>query len=90
MVCVMLVSGGYPEKYEKGFAMTGMDKVQDSVLFHAGTALKDGVVVTNGGRVMAVSSYGADKDEALARSMRGAEQIQFEGKYYRHDIGQDL
>ncbi len=89
-VCVMLVSGGYPEKYEKGFAMTGMDKVQDSVLFHAGTALKDGVVVTNGGRVMAVSSYGADKDEALARSMRGAEQIQFEGKYYRHDIGQDL
>jgi len=89
-VCVMLVSGGYPEKYEKGFAMTGMDKVQDSVLFHAGTALKDGVVVTNGGRVLAVSSYGADKDEALARSMRGAEQIQFEGKYYRHDIGQDL
>ena len=89
-VCVMLVSGGYPEKYEKGFAMTGMDKVQDSVLFHAGTALKDGVVVTNGGRVMAVSSYGADKNEALARSMRGAEQIQFEGKYYRHDIGQDL
>jgi len=89
-VCVMLVSGGYPEKYEKGFAMTGMDKVRDSVLFHAGTALKDGVVVTNGGRVLAVSSYGADKDEALARSMRGAEQIQFEGKYYRHDIGQDL
>ena len=89
-VCVMLVSGGYPEKYEKGFAMTGMDKVQDSVLFHAGTALKDGVVVTNGGRVLAVSSYGANKDEALARSMRGAEQIQFEGKYYRHDIGQDL
>ena len=89
-VCVMLVSGGYPEKYEKGFAMTGMDKVQDSVLFHAGTALKDGVVVTNGGRVLAVSSYGANKDEALARSMRGAEEIQFEGKYYRHDIGQDL
>ena len=89
-VCVVLVSGGYPEKYEKGFSMTGMDKVQDSVLFHAGTALKDGVVVTNGGRVLAVSSYGADKDEALTRSMRGAEQIQFEGKYYRHDIGQDL
>ena len=88
-VCVMCVSGGYPQDYEKGFAITGAD-VEGSVVFHAGTAMKDGQLVTAGGRVIAVSSYGKDKAEALAKSMKGAEQIQYTGKYYRHDIGQDL
>ena len=88
-VCVMCVSGGYPQDYEKGFAITGAD-VEGSVVFHAGTAMKDGELVTAGGRVIAVSSYGKDKAEALAKSMKGAEQIQYTGKYYRRDIGQDL
>jgi phosphoribosylamine--glycine ligase len=88
-VCVMCVSGGYPQDYEKGFAITGAD-VEGSVVFHAGTAMKDGQLVTAGGRVIAVSSYGKDKAEALAKSMKGAEQIQYTGKYYRRDIGQDL
>lgn len=88
-VCVMCVSGGYPQDYEKGFAITGAD-VEGSVVFHAGTAMKDGELVTAGGRVIAVSSYGKDKAEALAKSMKGAEQIQYQGKYYRRDIGQDL
>ena len=96
-VCVMLVSGGYPEAYKKGYPITGIEQVQDSigqsvstVVFHAGTAMKDGQVVTNGGRVIAVSSYGKDKDEALAKSFQEAQKIQFTGRYFRRDIGQDL
>ena len=89
-VCVMLVSGGYPEEYVKGYPITGFDKVADSVVFHSGTALKDGQIVTNGGRVIAVSSYGKNKEEALQKSFEEANKIEFKDKYFRRDIGQDL
>ena len=89
-VCVMMVSGGYPQAYKKGFEITGCDEVEGSIVFHSGTAMKDNKLVTNGGRVIAVSSYGKNKQEALEKSFKEAQKIKFEGKYFRSDIGSDL
>ena len=89
-VCVMLVSGGYPQAYKKGYPITGIDQIDGSIVFHAGTALHDGNVVTSGGRVIAVSSYGRNKAEALQKSFTEAQKINFTDKYFRRDIGQDL
>lgn len=89
-VCVMLVSGGYPQEYAKGYPIEGIENVAESIVFHSGTALKDGLLVTNGGRVLAVSSYGKDKAEALQKSFESANAIRFTDKYFRKDIGQDL
>lgn len=89
-VTVMLVAGGYPEEYVKGDKITGLNEVEQSIVFHAGTTLKEGEIVTNGGRVMAVSSYGSTKSEALALSFANAQKIQYKGKYFRSDIGFDL
>ena len=89
-VCVMLVSGGYPQEYAKGYPIEGIENVAESIVFHSGTAIKDGLLVTNGGRVLAVSSYGKDKAEALQKSFESANAIRFTDKYFRKDIGQDL
>lgn len=89
-VAVMMVSGGYPDEYEKGKAISGLETIQDSIAFHAGTSLKDGKVVTSGGRVIAVTSMGKDIETALERSMTSAEKIRFDKAYYRKDIGRDL
>ena len=90
-VCVMLVSGGYPQAYKKGYPITGISDVEGSIVFHSGTALdSEGRVVTAGGRVIAVSSYGSDKEEALRKSFEEAQKIVFKDKYFRSDIGRDL
>jgi phosphoribosylamine--glycine ligase len=87
---VMLVSGGYPGPYNKGQEITGLERVQESLVFHAGTAQKDEKVVTSGGRVIAVSSYGESIQEAIGRCYSNAQKINFNGRYYRSDIGFDL
>ena len=88
---VMLVSGGYPQKYPKGKIITGIDNIEDGIVFHAGTKIDEqGHLVTNGGRVLTTTTLGNSIEEALSISNRNAERIQFEGKYYRHDIGKDL
>lgn len=89
-VCVMLVSGGYPQEYKKGYPISGIDQVDGSVVFHAGTTMKDGQVITSGGRVIAVSSYGKNKEEALKKSFTEAQKIKFTDQYFRRDIGADL
>ena len=89
-VTVMMVSAGYPGSYEKGKVISGLENVTDSIVFHAGTKLADGKLLTNGGRVIAVSSYGDSKDAALGKSFANIDKINFDGKYFRRDIGFDL
>ena len=89
-VTVMLVSGGYPEAYEKGKEITGLDTIENSIVFHAGANEKDGKIVTSGGRVMAVTSFGQDIESALKKTYKSIEHIKFDGMNYRNDIGFDL
>lgn len=87
---IMLVSGGYPESYEKGKGISGLEEVEKSIVFHAGTRKEEDKVLTNGGRVMAITSFGRTIEEALSKSFDNAEKVKFDGKYYRKDIGFDL
>lgn len=87
---VMCVSGGYPEAYEKGKEITGLENIEDAIVFHAGTKEENGKVVTNGGRVMAVTSFGKDYQEALKKSYQNVEKLHFDKMYYRKDLGKDL
>jgi phosphoribosylamine--glycine ligase len=87
---VMVVSGGYPEDYEKGKEISGLDQMQDSIVFHAGTKTENGKVVSNGGRVLAVTSYGNDYQEAVKKSYQNIGKLHFDTMYYRKDIGFDL
>jgi phosphoribosylamine--glycine ligase len=86
----MLVSKGYPEKYESNKIISGLENIKDSIVFHAGTKLSDGNVLSAGGRVAAVTSYGNDISEALQKSYSAIEQIRYENKFFRKDIGKDL
>jgi len=87
---IMLVSGGYPEDYEKGKEITGIENIKDSIPFHAGAQIKDGKIVTSGGRVMAITSYGNTYQEAIKKSYQNIEKLSFDKMYYRKDIGFDL
>ena len=87
---VMTVSGGYPEAYKKGKEITGFENINDSLVFHAGTQLLDNKVLTDGGRVMAITSYGSNFKEALRKSYQSIDKLNFDGMYYRKDIGFDL
>lgn len=87
---IMVVSGGYPEEYEKGKVISGIENVEDSIVFHAGTKTQDGQVVSNGGRVLAVTSYGNDFNEAIKKSYQNIDKLHFDTMYYRKDIGFDL
>jgi len=87
---VMLVSGGYPEDFEKGKVISGLENIEDSIVFHAGTKLIDGNVVSNGGRVLAVTSYGNDFQEAIKKSYQNIDKLHFDKMYFRKDIGFDL
>ena len=86
----MVVSGGYPEDYEKGKEISGLDTVEDSLVFHAGTKLENGKVVTNGGRVLAITSYGITFEEAIKKSYQNINKLHFDKMNYRKDIGFDL
>jgi phosphoribosylamine--glycine ligase len=86
----MLVSGGYPEAYEKGKEITGFDEIKDSIVFHAGTKKQGEKILTSGGRVIAITSFGTDYKEALKKSYQNAEKLHFDKMYYRKDLGFDL
>jgi phosphoribosylamine--glycine ligase len=87
---VMIVSGGYPEEYEKGIEIFGLDKMEDSLVYHAGTKIENGKLVTNGGRVLAITSFGNDFQEAIKKSYQNIDKLHFDKMYFRKDIGKDL